>query len=282
MKLPTLKASFQFGINAADEALRRLADFAGLGRIQLLGCQMSQVFQAATTRRKTKWRWVLYLFGIPVGIVALYSLAVFVFARIPLNADFRSVPGGVPVMVVDNGIHVDFLLPITVADHDWREVFDPAATRMGAGLGEIATHVVIGWGHRDFYVNTPTWSDLTATTVARAVLGIGGTVMHITYASTWFDPENSVMFSLSSTDYQRLVDGIVETTILDESGRAVPLDAPGYMEFDAFYEAEGSYNALHTCNNWAISILAGAGVRVPVWSPFSGAILDQIREAAAN
>lgn len=228
---------------------------------------MSQAIGASTKRRHSKWRLAHYILAAPVGLVALYALTAFVFARIPLNPDFRSAPGGVPVIVIDNGIHVDFVLPIAAADHDWREVFDPAATRIGSGLGEIATHVVIGWGHRDFFVNTPTWSDLTATTVARAVLGIGGTVMHITYTSAWFDPENSVMISLSPGDYRRLVDGIVETAILDESGRAVPLGAPGYMDFDAFYEAEGSYNALHTCNNWAISILDGAGVRVPGLEP---------------
>jgi uncharacterized protein (TIGR02117 family) len=243
---------------------------------------MSQAIGASTKRRHSRWRWALYVLAVPVGLAAIYALAAFVFARIPLNPDFLSAPGGVPVIVIDNGIHVDFVLPIAADNHDWREVFDPAATRMGAGLGEVATHIVIGWGHRDFYVNTPTWSDLTASTVARAVLGIGGTVMHITYTNAWFYPENSVMFSLSPSDYRRLVDGIVETTILDESGRAVPLHVSGYVDFDAFYEAEGSYNALHTCNNWAISILDGAGVRVPVWSPLSGAIIDQIRTATAN
>ena len=86
-------------------------------------------------------------------------------------------------------------------------------------------------------------------------------------------------FCCHRRDYQRLVDGIVETTILDETGSAVPLGIPGHLQTDAFYEAEGRYNALYTCNNWAAAILADAGVRVPLWSPFSGAIIDQIRAA---
>lgn len=215
-------------------------------------------------------------------MAAIYSLAVVVFARIPLNADFRSMPGGIPVVIIDNGIHVDFVLPVTAAGHDWRDVFDPAATEMGAALGDVATYVAIGWGHRDFYINTPTWSDLTAATVARAVLGIGGSVMHIMYGENWSDRESSVIITLSPADYRILVDGIVETAVLDEGGRAVALDSRGYINSDAFYEAKGSYSALYTCNNWAISILADAGVRVPIWSPFSGAILDQIRTAAAD
>ena len=240
---------------------------------------MGQAIGSAAPRRGTRWRWVLYLLAVPIGLAILYSLAVFVFARIPVNADFRSVQGGIPVIVIDNGIHVDFVLPVVAGGHDWRQVFDPAATRMGARSGEIATQIIIGWGHRDFYLNTPTWSDLSATTVARAILGIGGTVMHVMFANVRRDPSNSVVFLLSPLNYQRLIDAIVETTVLDPSGRAMPLSAPGYLDIDAFYEAEGSYSALYTCNNWAISILADAGVRVPVWSPFSGAIMDQIRAA---
>ena len=51
---------------------------------------------------------------------------------------------------------------------------------------------------------------------------------------------------------------------------------------DAFYDAEGRYNALFTSNNWAAAVLAEAGVRVPLWSPFSGPIIDQIRASTSN
>lgn len=215
----------------------------------------------------------------PIGLAILYASAVFVFARIPVNADFRSVDGGVPMAVIDNGIHVDFVLPIVADGHDWRDVFDPAATGLGEIAGMAATHVIIGWGHRDFYLNTPTWSDLTATTVAKAVLGIGGTVMHVMFVQIERDPANSAAFRLPPANYRRLVEAIIETKIRDEGGRAVPVIAPGYVGTDAFYKAEGRYSALYTCNNWAISVLADAGVRVPLWSPFSGAIMDQIRAA---
>jgi len=243
---------------------------------------MSQAIGSAVPRRRSKWRWVLYLLTAPFVLAVLYALAVFVLARIPVNAEFRSVQGGIPVVVIDNGIHVDFVLPIVAGGHDWRQVFDPDATRMGSGSGEIASEIIIGWGHRDFYLISPTWSDLSAKTVARAVLGIGGTVMHVMFANAQFDPANSVVFLLSPSNYQRLIDAIVETTVIDRGGRAVPLSVPGYVDTDAFYEAEGSYSALYTCNNWAISILADAGVRAPVWSPFSGAIMDQIREASSH
>ena len=32
------------------------------------------------------------------------------------------------------------------------------------------TYVALGWGDRNFYVDTPTWEDLSVTTTARALL----------------------------------------------------------------------------------------------------------------
>jgi uncharacterized protein (TIGR02117 family) len=113
----------------------------------------------------------------------------------------------------------------------------------------------------------------------RAIFGIGGSVMHVSFDWPWFDDANSVMLFLPPEDYDRLVDRIVATAILEPDGRAKPVDAPGYSDFDAFYEARGSYNALYTCNNWAASVLAAAGIRTPFWSTFSGAIIEQLRAA---
>lgn len=243
---------------------------------------MSRVVGETTPRRNSIWRWGLRLVAMLAGVLLVYTIAAFALGRVPVNADFRSAPSGIPVVVMDNGIHVDLLLPVTAAGHDWREVFDPAATNSGAGLGDAATHVLIGWGPRDFYLNTPTWSDMTVATAVKAVFGIGGTVMHVTFGSLRFEPGRDAFFLLSPTDYRRLVEGIVATAVRDEGGRAIPLDADGYTDFDAFYEASGRYNALHTCNNWAASILSDAGVRVPLWSPFSGAVMDQIRAGEPN
>lgn len=243
---------------------------------------MDRISNDASLRRKVAsrrpLRWLAGLLALPFLIVALYVLADQILRRIPVNADFASAPAGVPVIVFDNGIHVDFLLPIDAAGHDWRRVFDPAATRAGAEFGVLATHVVIGWGHRDFYLNTPDWDDLTAAAVAKSIIGLGGTVMHVTFAEApALDAAGSVTLTLTDDQYRRLTGAIAATTRIGAGGRAVPIPAAGYGTFDAFYEAKGRYNALHTCNNWAARVLAEAGVRVPWWSPFSGGVMQQLR-----
>jgi hypothetical protein len=98
-------------------------------------------------RSRRSWAiWIAWLIGLPVAVVAAYAVAVFAGARIPQNTGFRQAADGIPVIVTDNGIHVDFLLPVVSPGHDWRQIFDPAATRRGSSLGELSTHVVIGWG----------------------------------------------------------------------------------------------------------------------------------------
>jgi hypothetical protein len=95
---------------------------------------MGKAIETAGPRRRKVWRWIFGILAVPLGFAALYWLAVLALSRIPVNADFRNSPGGVPIIVMDNGIHVDFLLPIVAEGQDWREVFDPAATRRGAPL----------------------------------------------------------------------------------------------------------------------------------------------------
>lgn len=231
------------------------------------------------TRRRLGPRWIAWLLAPPLAVIALYAIAVFAGARIPVNADFRPAGEGIPVIVIDNGIHVDFVLPTVVPGHDWRTVFDPAATRRGASLGETEAHVVIGWGHRDFYIGTPSWDDLSARTVMRALVGVGGSVMHVSYEWPWIDDGNSAMLLLPPDDYGKLAKALLAAVVTGPDGRAIPVDATGYSDIDAFYEARGSYNALYTCNNWAASVLVSAGVRAPLWSPFSGAVIDQILAA---
>ena len=42
----------------------------------------------------------------------------------------------------------------------------------------------------------------------------------------------------------------------------------GYAGYDAFYDANGRYDAVRTCNSWTGDALRFAGVRVGAWTPF--------------
>ncbi|MCX8116114.1 MAG: DUF2459 domain-containing protein, partial [Burkholderiaceae bacterium] len=60
-------------------------------------------------------------------------------------------------------------------------------------------------------------------------------------------------------------------------GRPLRIDAPGYFDTDAFYEAVPVYTLWFTCNEWVRRGLADAGVRTAAWAPFDTAIFWQLR-----
>ena len=57
---------------------------------------------------------------------------------------------------------------------------------------------------------------------------------------------------------------------------ASAIPAPGYSDSDLFYEANGSYNLIGNCNEWTGAALRHAGVRMGLWTPLAGSVLDHL------
>ena len=47
----------------------------------------------------------------------------------------------------------------------------------------------------------------------------------------------------------------------------------GYNSNDAFYEANGGYSAIMTCNEWTGRALRAAGVRMGLWTPIEQSVM---------
>ena len=71
----------------------------------------------------------------------------------------RTGPDGVTIYILSNGVHTWIVMPKVNQDMDWRLYAQPQHLR-DPRWGN-ADHVAIGYGNRDFYLNTPTWGDLT-------------------------------------------------------------------------------------------------------------------------
>lgn len=202
-------------------------------------------------------------YGLAAALVVglLYGLSAVGLGRIAVNGDFRETPDGVPVAIVDNGVHVDLVTPTVAAGHDWRAVLPEGA------VGPTVAWLGFGWGAREFYLNTPTWADLKASSAVKALLGVGGVTVRVHLREVLYERPNVTVVRVSGAQYARLTAAIAETMRLDESGRAAPLPDPGYGR-DVFLEAKGRYSPIVTCNEWASRVLAAAGVKTAVWAPF--------------
>ncbi|AWY19173.1 DUF2459 domain-containing protein [Moraxella bovis] len=125
--------------------------------------------------------------------------------------------------------------------------------------------VSIGWGDRDFYLNTPTWADLQADTAFNALFGLSTSVLHVS-----FEPDKTVQtcqkcrkITLTPHQYQGIIAHIRATLPAE---RPFAISNARYWHNDAFYPAVGSYNAFYTCNSWVNHGFQKADVKTALWT----------------
>jgi uncharacterized protein (TIGR02117 family) len=214
------------------------------------------------------------LVALAVLLPAGYLLAAVVCGLVPVNADFRPDPAGLPIYLRTNGVHAELVLPTSAGGVDWSG--DHPASHMRA-LAAPLPWIAFGWGDAGFFASTPTWSDLRAGTALVALSGRGNGAMHVEYLavpSAYAGRE----LRLSPAQYLRLVEFVRASFARDAAGRPRPLAAPGYFDRDAFYDARPRYTFWYTSNEWVRRALAAAGVRTPLWAPFDVALFFQLRD----
>ena len=206
-------------------------------------------------------RVLLVLLGLLIGIPALYVGVAFALAVLTPKLELPR-GEGITVYACDNGVHTDLVLPISAEGIDWRQLPHPSQSAR-AGL----SHVSIGWGSRDFYINTPTWADVRPMAALKALLW-DETVLHVEYRSEPTSGETCGVWVVGSEDYRRIIT-FVRASGVGWSPGAATLVAKGYGPRDAFYAATGEYTPIETCNQWTGRALRLAGAPVAPWTPFS-------------
>ena len=196
-------------------------------------------------------------------------IAAWVGSAIPRNSTWTEPASGVEIMVETNGIHTAIVLPLVTAQKDWRGDFPvtdiPAAERP-------YTHVSVSWGERHVFLDTPTWADLSPLTALRAATG-GDGLLHVAHYVRPAPGEDARTLRLRPGEYARLV-AAIEAQVLPSNARKA---YRGYEDWDIFYDAPGTYHLGNSCNQWTSDILAEAGVKVGLWTPFAGGVMKWIR-----
>ncbi|TIQ75518.1 MAG: TIGR02117 family protein, partial [Mesorhizobium sp.] len=109
------------------------------------------------------------------------------------------------ILVLKNPIHTDIAIPV---DDDVRKRFHFLVdSGIPADMAEVR-YIVFGWGGRAFYLETPTWSELKAVPVMKA-LTLDASVMHIDVAGNIVEPHPDVAgFDISEERFAALLDFI--------------------------------------------------------------------------
>lgn len=215
--------------------------------------------------------WALRILAGMVALPLLYFLAALFLGLVPANVSFHQPrEGGVLIYVRSNGIHTDLVMPKVNAEADWRPYASPADVRdprWGA-----ADHVAIGYGAREFYLNTPTWGDLSIPVALRTLAGGDAPLVHVEHVDrpqpeTWQRP-----LRLTSEQYRRLAAYVRASFRLDADGAPIHVNG-GYTPADTFYEGDGPFSMVFNCNAWTGAALRAGGVRMGLWTPFEQSVM---------
>jgi uncharacterized protein (TIGR02117 family) len=167
------------------------------------------------------------------------------------------------ILVLSNPIHTDIAIPL---DAETRAAF-AFLERSGVPVAEPgAKWMIIGWGGRAFYLETPTWGDLKPMPVFRA-LTVDSSVLHVDVTGELDEGHPAVTaLELGVKEFAQLQVFIRDSFAQPPDAVAAIPDA-GYGPYDRFFEAKGAFNALVGCNTWTAQALRAAGVRTGLWNP---------------
>ena len=180
--------------------------------------------------------------------------------------------GEVPIYVRSNGVHTELILPSESLEMNWKEFI--ATEDFGDSI--VSDFIVMGWGDKGFYMNTPKWSDLTAKTALSALLIPTSTAMHVTYRGIPEEGNDCIKLTITRSQYHDIC-SYVKESFRTEKNRADLIPGKGYGISDNFYEANSSYHLFRTCNTWTSNALHEAGIRSSVLAVFPNAVMGHFR-----
>lgn len=206
-----------------------------------------------------------------LSLVCLYILSGIFISRIPFSqTSISKEKKEITIWLLSNNVHTDIVVPISTNYFNWDRFFPKSNTKK---VSISSKYLAIGWGDKGFYLNTPQWSDLTIKTAFFAAFGLSSSAIHVTYLDTIKLSDQCVAIKLTKNEYIDLIAFIQNSVKKSEYNlpQFIKTEAV-YGEFDAFYEANGSYHLFHTCNTWANNGLKAAHQKAAIWTPFESGI----------
>jgi len=214
------------------------------------------------------------LLGALAAIPVLYLLAALLLGTIPANRGWEEPKDGVTLFIRTNGVHTWIVVPAVSPEMDWRP-FAPAVHLKDPNWGR-ASHVALGYGNRTFYLETPTWGDLSMKNAFLAAFGQGRSLVHVDYTHNPQADEFTKPIRVTHEQYARLAKHMAASFQRGPDGKTMPVLGRGYTSSDMFYEGVGPYSALYTCNAWTGEALRAAGVRMGLWTPLSQSLMWRV------
>ena len=168
------------------------------------------------------------------------------------------------IYLTTNGVHLDIVIPKNNID---------SLLLSGLKQGQSDNYLSFGWGDENFYINTPSWGDLTLKNAVTAMFLNSSTLMHVTRhkskRSDW------IKIKITESELNKLNLYLQKTFKTTENGMKIILKNQGYSSKDDFYKAKGSYSCFKTCNSWVNSGFKESGLKSCLWTPFDFGLMKK-------
>lgn len=204
-------------------------------------------------------KWILYLLLIPLT----YVITSLIFTYITIDKKFND-NNDVSVYLTTNGVHLDIIIPKEKLSNDLLS---------GIKHNKSDKYLAFGWGDENFYINTPTWNDLTVSNAFSAMFLKSSTLMHVTRYKT--PGKNWIEIKISEFELKKLNTFIQNSFNTNAIGHKIMLKNKGYSSRDDFYKALGSYSCFNTCNSWVNMGFKESGLKSCLWTPFDFGLLGK-------
>ncbi len=205
-------------------------------------------------------KYFLYVLIIPV----FYLVVSLILTFITIDRKGHNETLDKAIYLNTNGIHLDIIIPKKNID---------SLLLKGINTGTDDQYLSFGWGDKDFYLNTPTWNDLTFETAFKALFLNSETLLHITRFQNRHKEWKEI--KISANELQKLNNYILLSFKTNEDGYKQILKNKGYSFNDDFYQAKGSYSIFKTCNTWVNTGFKDSGLKACLWTPFDFGLLNK-------
>jgi uncharacterized protein (TIGR02117 family) len=205
-------------------------------------------------------KWILYFLLIPFT----YIIISLILSLITVDRKANSENLDKLIYLNTNGVHLDIVIPIKNLD---------SLVLSGIKHHRNEKYLSFGWGDKNFYINTPTWGDLTFSNAFKAMFLKSSTLMHVTRhkqkRSDWIE------IKVNKSELQKLNSYLLNTFEVNENGMKIILENKGYSSTDDFYKSKGSYSCFKTCNSWVNTGFKESGLKSCFWTPFDFGLMNK-------
>jgi uncharacterized protein (TIGR02117 family) len=206
---------------------------------------------------------LLKYIAIFILLLFTYLLIVTLLSFVSVNEDLVENQKEIPIYILTNGVHTDIVLPIKNEYHDWTYQLKFKHTK---SKDTTYQYVALGWGDKGFYLETPTWADLKASTAVKAASGLSSSAMHVTFYKNLKENKSCKKIQISIENYKKMI-AFINESFQTKSGEFLKIETDAvYGKHDVFYEANGSYSLFYTCNSWANQALKAANQKAALWT----------------